>query len=862
MADSNQNTRAQFFDDDPFAELTRIMGHDPRRPQEPEAAPSMTNADLSVVSSIEDDFGIDLEKELMGELDFAEFDEPAEEVAEAANWREAPVEEAAVSEQEAASWIEDLALEDELSAPEQAADAYQDDAPLWDDDLGAALERELLSSHQAIEDAVAAAPVTSEPTPEFQAEEWPAPAHALAVEAEAEAEIPVVAEPEPEAADVVFSFDAEEIAPQDEPEWDAWEIDPVAQADNGFVAGQTDDVPETVAPEHQPEYQQPAELSLEDELSALLADDEPAAAPSYEATPTAPEPVEDAWRPSVSTFGHSTYADLAAEEAEAVALADDEPVAYEAAPQHDDLGDIFGDDFVLDVEEPAQQPTPVFAAAAAFGGAAAAFTGASRPAAEAQETPDIETVEILEAASPLVDDLDIPELEYGSAAPASNPYDDLDGDFAQAFDDIPLAEAGPIDHAAYAQPQAGVAPEDISYAETEQQWLAAPPLSDDGFNHDTDLEQTMAMSSYEDERPEPQPRGRGKMIAAAVAGVVAVGALGVVGMSFFGGGSDGPALVRADTEPMKVRPENPGGTTVPNQDNEVYQRVAGGSTEVAPGQERLISTAEEPVDVTAQGEIPPALAPGIDGGAANESLADGGDDLAGLAGQLKSEDRLEPSAQDASGTTVAEEVAVVAPRRVRTMIVRPDGTLVPREDPAPVAQAPSEQAPSEQVPALAPAGAQPLTAPPSIETAATLSGDDEGGPTVETPETVSVVPSRRVEPQAQQPVAQPAPQQVAQAPAATPVSAPAAAAPAGEAAGGWSMQIASQPTAEGAQASYQDLARRYGSVLEGRGVNIVRADIDGRGTYYRVRIPAASRDEAIQLCTRYKAAGGSCFVSR
>lgn len=76
------------------------------------------------------------------------------------------------------------------------------------------------------------------------------------------------------------------------------------------------------------------------------------------------------------------------------------------------------------------------------------------------------------------------------------------------------------------------------------------------------------------------------------------------------------------------------------------------------------------------------------------------------------------------------------------------------------------------------------------------------------------------------------------------------------------MQVASQPTAEGAQAAYQDLARRYGSVLQGRGVNIVRADIQGMGTYYRVRIPAASRDEAIQLCTRYKSAGGSCFVSR
>lgn len=76
------------------------------------------------------------------------------------------------------------------------------------------------------------------------------------------------------------------------------------------------------------------------------------------------------------------------------------------------------------------------------------------------------------------------------------------------------------------------------------------------------------------------------------------------------------------------------------------------------------------------------------------------------------------------------------------------------------------------------------------------------------------------------------------------------------------MQIASQPTAESAQSAYQDLARRYGSVLEGKGVNIVRADIDGMGTFYRVRIPAATRDEAVRLCESFKGAGGNCFVSR
>ena len=75
------------------------------------------------------------------------------------------------------------------------------------------------------------------------------------------------------------------------------------------------------------------------------------------------------------------------------------------------------------------------------------------------------------------------------------------------------------------------------------------------------------------------------------------------------------------------------------------------------------------------------------------------------------------------------------------------------------------------------------------------------------------------------------------------------------------MQIASQPSSESAQATYQDLARRYSSLLEGRGVNIVSAQVDGR-TFYRVRIPMATRDEAVNLCTRYQQAGGSCFVSR
>ena len=74
--------------------------------------------------------------------------------------------------------------------------------------------------------------------------------------------------------------------------------------------------------------------------------------------------------------------------------------------------------------------------------------------------------------------------------------------------------------------------------------------------------------------------------------------------------------------------------------------------------------------------------------------------------------------------------------------------------------------------------------------------------------------------------------------------------------------IASQPTAEAAQTSYQNLARRYSGILGGHAANIVKAEITGKGTYYRVRISAGSKEDAIALCTKYKAAGGTCFVSK
>jgi len=225
----------------------------------------------------------------------------------------------------------------------------------------------------------------------------------------------------------------------------------------------------------------------------------------------------------------------------------------------------------------------------------------------------------------------------------------------------------------------------------------------------------------------------------------------------------------------------------------------------------------------------------------------------------KSEDRIAQVLQDADKGTNTDVVAV-APRKVRTMVVKSDGSLVPREDPAPAAPqvaaaeptdpAPQHVAPSadaDQTGTVAPAAAQ-ADDEPALKPAAKAEAKAQSA---NTPAKVAIAPQRPSD-QPVDVVGEVKPDQVASIDPATTATG----------GGSWSMQVASQPTVESAQSTYQDLQRRYGSVLAGRTANIVKAEIAGKGTFYRVRVVAQSRNDAINLCTSYKAAGGNCFVSR
>jgi len=357
---------------------------------------------------------------------------------------------------------------------------------------------------------------------------------------------------------------------------------------------------------------------------------------------------------------------------------------------------------------------------------------------------------------------------------------------------------------------------------------------------------------------------RGIATAAAVIVVLGVGAYGAYSWIRHGAPissfSGEPRVITADSDPVKVAPENPGGTVVPNQDKAVYDRVAGDST-AAPKQKALVSSNEQPVDVVQKTLIPEAVSP--DDGSADQVTST-------PVGETE-DPRLLPN-QDGGNTNVAangdDQVPAVSPRKVRTMIVKPDGSLVPRDEPAVDTTTTAVAKPANNQ--VASANPRPSQANPP---AAAQPDSGDAASAESTPIRVvktNPVPTARPEPAAKANTAAPAQEAQVQAqPKAQPKqvasASPAAAAPAAASAAGggaYGVQIASLPTEADAQKSQANLKVKFASVIGNHPLEIRKADIAGKGTYYRVRVVAGSKDEAAAICTRYRAAGGTCLISK
>jgi cell division septation protein DedD len=79
--------------------------------------------------------------------------------------------------------------------------------------------------------------------------------------------------------------------------------------------------------------------------------------------------------------------------------------------------------------------------------------------------------------------------------------------------------------------------------------------------------------------------------------------------------------------------------------------------------------------------------------------------------------------------------------------------------------------------------------------------------------------------------------------------------------GGFLVQVSSQRSEADAENAFRSIQSRYTGVLGGQRHTVKRADLGSKGVYYRAMVgPFGTRDQAIQLCSSLKAAGGDCVV--
>lgn len=544
-------------------------------------------------------------------------------------------------------------------------------------------------------------------------------------------------------------------------------------------------------------------------------------------------------------------------------------------------------------------------------------------AAASLDAPDVDTVAVTENRVEYTEALDLPAVHYEDDAPANNGLGELESEFAEVFGSIEAedprtgyaaheetpkseteqdqyadifadvfgnqAEQGPHSPSSYAAAAAGAAAvgmAGVAAAKSRAQAYQHGPEEDSDFAYDPQRDEVdIAATPYGQQDGKRQRSSF--FVPGVAAAVVLVAVAGAVAYKWTSGSGGEPVVITADKTPIKVQPETTGTAVVPNQDKAVYDKGATIAPE-APKQDQLVTTREDPVDLAA-------------------------DEDEDMPATDKVEERVDPAIEDvASSEPPAQRNGAIAPRKVQTMVVKPDGTMVaaiPQEGealstgpavapvdrpeapasaasdalapvasnaPAPAADTiplPDESAddaigslvqgndlPAPPQAAEAPAPA-PVAAKPAAETPKPAAGNLPAKPvetkkitqeTVATaPKNIPVVESRPAEQPLdivdRVPPKNAAGQQVAS-------TAPAA--------GSYMIQIASQPNVEGAQKTYATLSQRYASVIGGRGVDIKQAEIAGKGTFFRVRIPAGSKADAVALCTKYKSAGGSCFVTQ
>ena len=436
----------------------------------------------------------------------------------------------------------------------------------------------------------------------------------------------------------------------------------------------------------------------------------------------------------------------------------------------------------------------------------------------------------------LGDAFDLPPLD--APAPRARPASEMVPPRAPARQEAPRAEpAREAPLPTWMARAATIAPEPAP--PSARRPVAPPPappavetrdfaLDDDAYDYgrsavetetyldDRDLESDDAYGGYEgDEAPR---RGRGRIaLVAGVMAVVVVGGAGLYAYRSMSGGSvttaGQPPVIRAEQGPNKVVPAQPAATEQASGDGQklIYDRVGGNAPA---GGERVVSSEEQPVDVSQAAQPQPRV--------------------------------IQPATGSTPRPVAPNNANATEPKRVRTLTVRADGSIV--EDASP---APTPGAAAAQPSALAQATAStPVSLSPGT-----------GAPAPTNPTPMAATPS--IVPNVPRPPTRVATAPATAAPTAATAPAAAPAATAAAAAGGFFVQVASARSEADAQTAFRAAQSKYPGVLNGQPVAFKRADLGDRGIYYRAQVgPFGNRDDANGLCQSLRAQGGDCMVQR
>ena len=301
------------------------------------------------------------------------------------------------------------------------------------------------------------------------------------------------------------------------------------------------------------------------------------------------------------------------------------------------------------------------------------------------------------------------------------------------------------------------------------------------------------------------------MAAMIVAGIAGIGA------SFgFKGAVSSPteiATIKAPDGPVKIQPETVASAEVPDRD----ASVLGGTQQQPPI--AAVNNSEQPTDLSVQADVSPSMQ---------------GEPAAG-AGGAASVPVPPPPAQAQAQTSSDGIAALIEPKKVKTVSVRPDGTLLPNDSP-PQAATPMIPPPHAAAPVKA---ATPKSAARVVTTPKPATRQNAGAQAAQT-----TIAAKRM--------------QVADAAQGQ--------APAGEAAlaapGAFAVQLAAPGTEQEAREVQVRLMKKFGAELAGFHPSIHKAEVGGKPVY-RVRVSGlSSREEATALCQKLQSGGGSCFVAK